>query len=218
MNRFTTALEQASVRQIGLLRGLQIGAFMLALANFGFIVVDLLRRHQSASESGVHWQQEALRDPLTRLFNRAAFFQRLNEALAHARLRPTAGLAVLMLDLDNFKPINDVHGHKAGDAALHGVAACLQSLARENDTVARLGGDEFALVCPDIHTAAAVEDIRGRILQRLQALQVAGLPDAGLAASVGAALFPADGASAEALLASADRAMYANKRAQKNHA
>lgn len=212
MNRFTSELERESVHRVGVLRGIQTGAFLLALVNFVFIVLDLVRRHKRVAEDSLRWQQEALRDPLTQLFNRAAFHARLNDALARARLNRNAPVAVLMLDLDGFKPINDEHGHDAGDAALKTLAACLQSLAREKDTVARLGGDEFALVCPDIHGPDAVADIGQRIVSRLGELQVPGFPGVRLKASVGVAVFPGGGLTPDTLLATADRAMYASKR------
>ena len=111
MNRFTSELEHESVQRVGVLRGIQTGAFLLALLNFAFIVLDLVRHNRRVAQVSMRWQQEALRDPLTQLFNRAAFYARLNDALAVARLNGNAPVAVLMLDLDGFKPINDEHGH-----------------------------------------------------------------------------------------------------------
>lgn len=215
MNRFTSALERESVQRIGALRAIQTGAFVLALLNFGFIVLDLLRRNSRVAQDSLHWQQRALRDPLTKAFNRAAFDARLDAALrqAHQHRSP---LAVVMIDLDGFKPINDEHGHDAGDAVLKAFAHCLQVLAREKDTVARLGGDEFALVCPELNGPDAVTDICRRVLSRIDELVIPGLPGIHIKASLGVAVFPEGGRNAADLLATADRAMYASKREQRH--
>ena len=211
MNRFTSELERESVQRIAVLRAIQTGAFVLALLNFGFIVFDLLRRNNRVAQDSLHWQQQALRDPLTKLFNRAAFDARLNAALMHAHQHRNP-LAVVMIDLDGFKPINDEHGHDAGDAVLKAFAQCLQGLAREKDTVARLGGDEFALVCPELNGPDAVTDICRRVLSRIDELVLPGRAGIHIQASLGVAVFPDGGRNAAELLATADRAMYASKR------
>jgi len=211
MNRFTSGLERESVQRIGILRAIQTGAFVLALLNFGFIVWDLLRRNNRAARDSLHWQQQALRDPLTQLFNRAGFDARLGDALQRARHHRTT-LAVIMIDLDGFKPINDEYGHEVGDAVLKAFAQCLQGLAREKDTVARLGGDEFSLVCPELNGPEAIADICRRVLSRIDELVLPGLAGIRIKASLGVAVYPEDGHNAAELLATADRAMYASKR------
>jgi diguanylate cyclase (GGDEF)-like protein len=160
-------------------------------------------------------------DPLTGVFNRRRFDETLEEQLAHARRYRRSG-ALLIVDLDRFKQINEEFGHAAGDEALRAVARLLASNLRQTDTlgrdasglVARLGGDEFALLLPETDAAGA-EAVAGRLVDAIAAepLEIAGKP-LRLGISVGAATF-GDGEfrSAEELLAAADRAMYVVKAA-----
>jgi diguanylate cyclase (GGDEF)-like protein/PAS domain S-box-containing protein len=152
--------------------------------------------------------RQALHDPLTGLANRALFGDRLEHALARGQ-RPGATVAVLLIDLDGFKDINDSLGHDAGDDLLTIVAGRLQGQARPGDTVARLGGDEFGLLLEDTTVAGAMR-MAGVLLEAL-AWPVA-LRDRDLTptASIGIAI--AAGEDAEALLRNADTAMYAAKR------
>ncbi|GAB3781089.1 sensor domain-containing protein [Nocardioides ungokensis] len=149
-------------------------------------------------------RRAALHDTLTGLPNRALLLDRLQ----HALTLQTRGTAVMFVDLDRFKIINDARGHAAGDELLIGVAARLRSSARAADTVARFGGDEFLVVCEDVDE----HDARAVALDLLQSLdqpfQVAG-GEAMLSASIGVALSSSE--SADALLSHADTAMYAAK-------
>jgi diguanylate cyclase (GGDEF)-like protein/PAS domain S-box-containing protein len=158
-------------------------------------------------------RREADTDPLTGLANRRALERTLASSLGRAAARGRAA-AVLMLDLDGFKAINDSHGHAAGDAALREVARRLRRCVRERDLVARLGGDEFVVLLTDVGgssgaAAEACERVHA-VLSEPIALEQA---DVRLRAAIGVATFPADGADAPALLAHADRAMYAAKAA-----
>ncbi|HEX5805687.1 MAG TPA: diguanylate cyclase [Macromonas sp.] len=209
MNRLTSALEQESVHRTSVLRFAQTSAFVLALFNFLLIVLGLVRRQHQAEQEGQQWRQAAQRDALTGLFNRMAFDRRLEQALAQARLSGDK-VALLMIDLDGFKPVNDRHGHAMGDAVLRSIAQALQSVARDTDTVARLGGDEFALFCPHLHSASALQDLCQRLLQRLDQVAVRLAPIT-VRASLGVAVFPQDGADAPALMHAADTAMYQSK-------
>jgi diguanylate cyclase (GGDEF)-like protein len=162
------------------------------------------------AENQARLEHQALHDPLTGLANRVLLLDRLEHALQSSIRRP-GGLAVLFLDLDYFKSVNDVSGHSAGDELLFEVGARLQSVVRPNDTIARLGGDEFVVVAEDL--ADPVEEgaaVAARISSSLQApFRLAGR-EVFVAASVGVA--PADPSdSAEALLARADQAMYRAK-------
>ncbi|HXS03334.1 MAG TPA: diguanylate cyclase [Rhodanobacter sp.] len=156
-------------------------------------------------------EHRASHDLLTGLPNRRRLRSELQYAIAHAT-QTGDGLAVLYLDLDGFKEINDRCGHHAGDRVLHEVAQRLQQSLRQGDLVARVGGDEFVALlpgCRDIKAAQAVADgIRARLSSPYT------LPDGlfRLDASIGIACFPADGSDSDALLAHADRAMYAAKR------
>jgi len=149
-------------------------------------------------------------DPLTGLPNRLLFFDRLGQLVALAERDERRG-ALLMLDLDGFKAVNDAHGHDAGDALLRGVARRLQRVTRRSDTVARLAGDEFALLLYPIADPAVVERIGERIVRALTTpIRHQGRPlRAG--ASIGVALFPDDASDAEVLLKIADTALFRAK-------
>lgn len=160
-------------------------------------------------------------DPLTGVFNRRRFDETLEAQLAHARRYRKSG-ALLIVDVDHFKQVNDEFGHAAGDEALRAVARLLAANLRQTDTlgrdaaglVARLGGDEFALLLPETDTAGA-EAVAGRLVDAMAAepLEIGGKP-VQLGVSVGAATFgEGDFPSAEELLAAADRAMYVVKAA-----
>ncbi len=160
-------------------------------------------------------------DPLTGVFNRRRFDETLETQLAHARRYRKHG-ALLIVDLDHFKQVNDEFGHAAGDEALRAVARLLAANLRQTDTlgrdaaglVARLGGDEFALLLPETDAAGA-EAVAGRLVEALAAepLDIGGKP-VQLGISVGAATFgDTDFPTVEELLAAADRAMYVVKAA-----
>jgi diguanylate cyclase (GGDEF)-like protein/PAS domain S-box-containing protein len=149
----------------------------------------------------------AYHDALTGLPNRTLLSDRLAMALAQRR-RDRQSLAVIFLDLDRFKLINDTVGHAAGDEALQRIAERLTSAVREGDTVARLGGDEFTVLLPVISGLVDASEVAERILERLtRPLALAG-HEFHLSASLGIALYPADGDDAESLLRNADTAMY----------
>ena len=178
--------------------------------------IDALYRRAAASNELL--AEMATRDALTGLFNRRHLDLRLAESLREAQAagRP---LALLLLDLDHFKAVNDDFGHAAGDAALRTVAAALSSrLRRGGDVLARYGGEEFAVVLPDADTAAAAalaERLRQAVAEAAVPAPIAGR---GLTVSIGVAVDPGGGVSAEAsgLLRRADAALYAAKRAGRN--
>lgn len=150
----------------------------------------------------------ALRDPLTGLANRRAFEERLAyEVARHKRKGRT--FALIALDMDGFKSVNDRFGHKAGDEILRDVAASLRGVVREEDTVARLGGDEFCLLAPETDREGA-ERLATRAEEAV-ARAAAGLE--GLGASAGVAVFPEDGRDGAAVHEAADAAaLYAKRR------
>lgn len=155
-------------------------------------------------------QHEAYRDPLTRLANRALFQDRMQQSIARAA-RQHERFAVVFVDLDGFKAINDRFGHAFGDRMLVSVAQCLLAAVRSDDTVARLGGDEFALI---LHRVRQPEDVRRICQQVLDAFSKVH-DEAGILrpvhASLGVSLYPDDGATVDAMLAHADVVMYRAK-------
>lgn len=157
----------------------------------------------------------AYHDPLTGLPNRRLLLDRLELALGLAR-RHGRELALMFLDLDHFKQINDTHGHDGGDELLRGVAERLQQAVRGSDTVSRQGGDEFVILLPEIGSAAQAEQTARRILQLLrEPVAVKGTPLA-VGVSIGIAFCPGDAETVDALLLEADAAMYAAKQAGRN--
>jgi len=158
----------------------------------------------------------AYHDPLTGLPNRTLFLDRLQQALALAR-RHGGKVAVLHLDLDRFKEVNDTRGHAAGDALLQSVAQRIKGALREHDTVARLGGDEFGLILPGLTQPAAAAELASRICAALSGPfhhQGALIRSS---CSIGITLFPDDSDVPERLLANADIAMYRSKQAARGH-
>lgn len=154
---------------------------------------------------------KATHDGLTDLPNRALFLDRLRSSLSQA-VRDGQPLAVLMLDMNGLKPINDTHGHRAGDAALLEFSRRLTAGVRQSDTAARMGGDEFAVMLRPLAAAGGLEATMVRLGQQLNgSFQLEGrtLP---LSASIGAARFPEDGYDMGELLELADQRMYRHKR------
>jgi len=157
-------------------------------------------------------RDQALHDPLTKLANRTRFTDRLTHALVR-RARTGTEVAVLFMDLDNFKGVNDTLGHSAGDRLLTQVAERVEACLRASDTVARLGGDEFALLVEDIHDISEAIEVANRVLAALEPpFQLEG-KELLVRGSIGLAVARADqdDARAEALLRDADTAMYVAK-------
>lgn len=153
----------------------------------------------------------ALHDALTGLPNRTLFENRLEHGVAQAK-RHDRTLAVMFLDLDGFKRINDAHGHDAGDAVLQIVADRLKEHARDDDTVSRFGGDEFLYLLTEIMEDQDAMLIAQKIAAAIQMPCVLSVGELTVKASIGIAVFPRDGASVAALIKSADTAMYECKR------
>lgn len=166
-----------------------------------------------ASQKLIHYQ--AYHDLLTGLPNRALLMDRLNMAIRSAKRRRGL-LATMFLDLDRFKMVNDSLGHSVGDKLLQGVARRLRHCLREADTLARLGGDEFVVLLPSIESDEVPQIVAEKILLALkEPLQLEG-QEIFVTASVGIAVFPRDGDSADTLIKHADIAMYHTKDQGKN--
>jgi diguanylate cyclase (GGDEF)-like protein len=176
---------------------------------------NILRMAGSITDStDIHKQQEAIRyqalhDALTDLPNRALLFDRLYQTIIHGQ-RHNETFALLMIDLDRFKQINDTLGHNTGDNLIQLVAKRLQAVLRESDTVARLGGDEFAVLLPSVeliqatHVAKKIEIAMKRYFNISDNHLI-------ISGSIGIAMFPEHGSTAESLLQHADVAMYQAK-------
>ncbi|NAO94845.1 diguanylate cyclase [Halomonas sp. MG34] len=151
-------------------------------------------------------------DPLTKLTNRALFYDRLTLGLSMTH-RYQNNLALLFLDINDFKSINDIHGHAAGDRVLCTVARRLEGCVRETDTVARMGGDEFTVLLTDIKSAHAVTEKVEQILTVMNEPLGAEFGEVKMpSCSIGVACYPADGEDADTLLSRADSHMYQIKR------
>lgn len=166
-----------------------------------------------------HLKKIATHDDLTRLPNRNLLFDRLIQALARAK-RHNAKVALLFVDLDRFKKINDSLGHEAGDLVLKETARRMTKTLREEDTVARMGGDEFVIVLQDIHDTGEAELVAEKLLDAIgQPIAIetdSGSEERVVGASIGVSLFPQDGSDAGTLISRADSAMYAAKQAGRN--
>lgn len=195
-------------------------ALGLALLVAAGVLTFLLRRLRRASSALQTSQDEAqylaFHDTLTGLPNRALFEDRLRRALLRASQDMTVHdmgrVALLYLDLDRFKHINDTLGHPAGDELVRQTAARLQHTVREVDTVARLGGDEFALILVDIRDVRAAEDVAERLLQKLQEPFKLMEDQVFVSASIGIALSAGGETDADDLLRKADIALYEAKK------
>lgn len=178
--------------------------------------VTLLKRLEgelkAAKERAEHL---ATHDFLTGLPNRVLMLEQLERAIEEAQ-QNDAGMGVLTLDVDNFKRINDTYGHHAGDEFLIAIADCLKRSLREGDAVVRIAGDEFLLIAARIDSALQAEALVGRIFRELRHSVRLGDADVAPTLSVGIALYPQHGSTAEALLVSSDRALYAAKALGRN--
>ncbi|RKF18080.1 sensor domain-containing diguanylate cyclase [Alginatibacterium sediminis] len=161
-------------------------------------------------------QHLAYHDMLTGLPTRQLAMEHLSKALAAAR-RDTSKVAVLFVDLDGFKSINDNFGHDAGDQVLKQTAERLSSCIREGDTVARFGGDEFLVVLPNVITDDTVTNVAHRMIQTLATPYKDGMNSLNTSASIGIALFPEHSENPQELIKLADQAMYKIKRQSKNN-
>lgn len=189
----------------------------VALVNYGeniqtVVVVRDITERKALQDNLQHM---AHYDDLTNLPNRTLFFDRLERALADAR-RYGNEFALLFIDLDGFKEVNDAHGHYAGDLLLQEVARRMNQCVRESDTVARMGGDEFAVILGDVAVEDDARAVALKIIDSLSAPVQLNEGECRVGASIGISLYPRDGESSENLLTRADSAMYCAKNKGKN--
>jgi diguanylate cyclase (GGDEF)-like protein/PAS domain S-box-containing protein len=183
----------------------------ISLGPAGADTVAVIRDETERHRMEAALEHRALHDPLTDLANRSLFFDRLRQAINAAR-RDDKLLALVMLDLDGFKAINDTRGHAAGDTVLQIMAGRLNDGLRATDTAARIGGDEFAWILPRVTSRRSAEAIvRKRLAGAQQPITIDG-ETIEVGVSAGVALYPEDGRNVDALMRNADAAMYSSKR------
>ncbi|WP_136524248.1 putative bifunctional diguanylate cyclase/phosphodiesterase [Geomonas ferrireducens] len=201
---FSLRVQRPSSDEIGLLYD-----------GFNEMLCEIEERNQILRQRQAHLQQLAHYDPLTRLPNRTLFYDRLSQALSLAG-RAREAVAVIFIDLDHFKDINDTLGHRIGDLLLIEVASRLSTVVRSCDTVARLGGDEFTVFCQNIATPENAALVAQKLVALFADTFRLGESEIHVTASIGVTLFPNDGKTVDELLMNADIAMYHAKGAGKN--
>lgn len=174
-----------------------------------FVVTSDITEHKLVAK---RIQRVAHHDVLTGLPNRLLFNDRLAQAISLAK-RDSSGFALLFIDLDKFKPVNDTFGHAAGDQLLQGVATRIRCEVRESDTVARVGGDEFVVILPEIATREVAQAVAQKIIASIAFPFQLGIQNQSVkvGASIGIAIYPSDATDADALIKAADIAMYSAK-------
>ncbi|MBU1175037.1 MAG: diguanylate cyclase [Alphaproteobacteria bacterium] len=192
-----------------------IAGFAVTLGIVIALIYGLMRSTRQIEASRTAAQHMAFHDKLTGLANRALFEDRLNAAVAAARRGPN-GIALLMIDLDRFKQVNDTLGHEAGDDLIRQVAVRMRPLLRETDTIARLGGDEFAVIQTDVRSISDVTVVAERVIRAIAAPFEVAQSQAFVGASIGIALAPSDALAGVELARKADIALYEAKSAGRN--
>ncbi|NNM86596.1 MAG: GGDEF domain-containing protein [Phycisphaerales bacterium] len=191
-------------------------AFLTVLVGHGYI--RMIRSVRQTRRLTIRLEHEATHDALTGLPNRAFFLEWVERHLAQVR-REGSRAAVLFLDLDGFKQVNDQLGHRAGDDLLIAAAARLQLIVRDGDFVARLGGDEFAVLLPSIDDPDALATLVARIIEEFKQPLLPKIREApSVSVSVGYSVYPDDGRTPTELLATADAAMYQDKQSRRSAA
>ncbi|RCS25258.1 EAL domain-containing protein [Phyllobacterium salinisoli] len=175
-----------------------------------------IRDLRARKEAEAHISYLAHHDMLTGLPNRRSFAARLDQLIAATDIRGEKRVALLCLDLDRFKEVNDLFGHAAGDAILQKVSATISRLLSSDDMLARLGGDEFAIIMPHVSSTAAVSRLAETILDVLRSENEKSPMRSIVSSSIGIAMYPIDGTDRETLLNHADTALYRSKAEGRN--
>ncbi len=197
---------------------LRFKAFALGAGLFAFVAFGAWHIALFITKRKIYQAQlvsMALYDPLTNLPNRKLFFDRLEASLQHCK-RYDRLFAVLYIDLDGFKAVNDQHGHEAGDALLIAVGKILTDCSRSSDTVARLGGDEFALILSEIKATDNAGKVAEKIIAALSVPVTLQQGTVTIGASIGIAVYPIHATAGEEIVKTADQAMYQAKNGGKN--
>lgn len=177
---------------------------------------ELEESRELIRKSEAKYRDLALRDALTRLPNRAFFWECLLHGIEQARCSKTC-VALLFIDLDRFKPINDCFGHEAGDTVLSQIANRLLACVQNKGTVARIGGDEFVILLKDFLDHTNVSQIADRIINMLSKPFIISGKSCRVGVSIGISLYPYDDEDPDGLLQKADQAMYSAKRSSRNN-
>lgn len=212
-NEFVAALGDASRTTYQLLRGMLLAATPVLLL-FGTVLSVRILRHRKRLQDQI--KQMAFFDSLTALPNRTLLYQRLEHAITRRR-DDGHQLAVLFMDLDRFKIINDSLGHAAGDVLLRQVGERLRKQVREGDTVSRMGGDEFVILVENFEHVSAVSNLAQQLVGQINSPYVLEDKDCYVTASIGISVFPVDGKDSQSLLKMADIAMYRAKDLGRNN-
>jgi diguanylate cyclase (GGDEF)-like protein len=212
-NQFVDALSEASRATYQWLQAIMLAAAPALLGLGTALSMRILQQRRRADDRVHHI---AFHDDLTSLPNRLMLNQRLDQALSRHR-RTGSKLAILFMDLDRFKVINDSLGHEVGDVLLRQVADRLRSQSREGDTVARMGGDEFVVLIENRENLNDISACARRLVEELSAPYLLGKKDCHVTLSIGISVFPSDGSDSQALLKAADVAMYRAKEMGRNN-
>jgi diguanylate cyclase (GGDEF)-like protein len=215
-------LAQLETRETARIRDQNLSSALVGIAGLwtGLALLGLYRKTVRLIGAGIHAEQTiiklSLHDPLTGLANRRFLNEHEKHVIAGAK-RSGKHLAVLAVDLDDFKAVNDRYGHAAGDAVIVTAAERMKRLLRESDVIARFGGDEFVIVLGQVDNAESARDVAGRVVESLcQPIPLAGGGTAQIGASVGIAMCCAGSETLNELLKKADAALYAAKREGKH--
>lgn len=216
------ALRQLEAQEKARIRDQTLSSVLLGIAGLwtGLVLFGLYRETVRLIRAGIAAEQTirqlSLHDPLTGLANRR-FLQESEKRLIAGARRAGKQMAVLAVDLDDFKAVNDAHGHAGGDTVLVAAAERMRGLLREADVIARFGGDEFVIVLGQVDDAAAAREVANRLVERVsQPVPLAGGGSARVGASVGIAMCCTATETLHDLLRKADEALYAAKRDGKN--
>jgi diguanylate cyclase (GGDEF)-like protein len=212
-NQFVEALSEASRTAYSLLQAILFAATPVLLILGTVLSLRILQQRRRADDRVHHI---AFHDDLTSLPNRSMLTQRLDQALSRHR-RASMRLAVLYMNLDRFKVINDSLGHEAGDVLLRQVADRLRIQSREGDTLARVGGDEFVVLMENCWNSADISACAQRLVEQLSVPYLLDQKDCHVTLSIGISIFPADGSDSQSLLKAADVAMYRAKEMGRNN-
>jgi diguanylate cyclase (GGDEF)-like protein len=212
-NQFVDALSEVSRTTYQWLQAIMLAATPGLLILGTALSMRILQQRRRADDRVQHI---AFHDDLTSLPNRLMLIQCLDRALSQHR-RGGSQLAILFMDLDRFKVINDSLGHEVGDVLLRQVADRLRAQSREGDTVARIGGDEFVVLIENGENLKDISACARRLVERLSAPYLLGNNDCHVTLSIGISVFPSDGSDSQALLKAADVAMYRAKQMGRNN-